>query len=170
MCNIFSKSKKLCSTPRELFESSQLSYIDYKYDIPNRKYTPLNEIAVLPMHDYMVLYISYVCDSEFTDDISVVFRPMKIIDNLYYSLPDSSMMESGKFESQSTGSYESSFYSLNYAIIPADSPEIENYDSKTYSFVNVKYTDSKGEKKDVIFCYTYKINWKLGDGSVPDNF
>ena len=170
LLNTFLNNKQSATTPSELFESKQLSYTDYEYDIPHRKYIPLNEIAVLPMDDYMVLYLRYVCDSEYTDDIQVAFRPMKVINDLYYSLPDSSLIEAEKFENQSTGSYESGFHSLNYTIIPANSPEIENYDPKVYNFVNARYTDSKGIKQDVVFCYTYKIYWKLGDGSVPDKF
>ena len=50
----------------------------------------------------MVLYISYVCDSENSDDINVVFRPMKIVDGCYYSLPDSSIMNCEKFENENS--------------------------------------------------------------------
>ena len=163
-------NKQSASTPRQLFESNQLSYTDFEYEMPHRKYIPLNEIAVLPMEDYMVLYISYVCDSENSDDINVVFRPMKIVDGCYYSLPDSSIMNCEKFENENSGSYESSFHSVNYNIIPKDAFKKEDFTPETYNFINANYINSKGEEQDVVFCYTYKINWNLGDGSVPDKF
>ena len=169
--DIFLLGEEIYTDPTELFESVEYNFVDYKYDFPNRDGIPLNEIATLPMGDYMVMYISYICDSKETDYIRVVFHPFKIENGRYMFLPDSTYQEASKFENKKSGQYNaSSFHELDYVIIPANSDEINNYDPEIYSFVNANYTDSKGVEQDVIFCYTYKINWKLGDGSVPDKF
>lgn len=156
-------------TPQEAFERNVKVFIDQSLEEPRRECVPCNEIAVLPMGDYMAMYIGYVQDKEIEGNLRVVFCPMKILYDRYYPLMnDVAYGLISQFESQKESGYRADLYSLNYAIIPADSPEIDNFDSEIYSFVNAKYTDSKGVEQDVVFCYTYEINWEIGDGSEAD--
>ncbi len=156
-------------TPQEAFERGVKRFIDESLEDPVRECVPNREIAVLPMDDYMVMYIGYVQDEEIESNLRVVFCPMKILFGKYYPLTeDIAYGPISRFESQSESGYKTSLYSLGYSILPADSPEIDNFDSEIYSFVNAKYTDSKGVEQDVVFCYTYEINWEIGDGSEAD--
>lgn len=164
-------NKKYYNTPREVFESeSPYSMNDYSYDIPTRKYITMNEIAVLPMDDFMVLYIGYVQDSKNSEDVEVLFFPMKIVDGYYRELPFQSFVEAENFVNDESAEVGTSFFTLSYHILPANSPRIKKYDADVYKFYNTKFIDYKGKEREVVFCYTYEINWEIGDGSRYDEW
>ncbi len=168
--NLF--SPKGYDTPQELFrEPLNLNYTDLNYDRMHRQWIPLDEVAILPMDDYMVMYICYVRDSKVPEDVRVVFKPMKVVDGRYCHLTDSTHLYADDFETRVHGGYfSSSYYSLEYDLIPTGSPTLSNYDPSVYQFRRAQYTDSLGVERDMTFCYTYQINWKPGDGSRPDRF
>ena len=47
-------------------------------------------------------------------------------------------------------------------------PELEELDKDKYNFVSAQFVDTTGKKRDVVFYYTYEVNWEEGDGSPPD--
>lgn len=159
-------------TPKDCFFSiEKISHIDFTRKLTKmyRKFIADSEIAVLPMDDYMVYYIGYVHDSK-DNEKNVALLPMKIEEGKYHLLDAVKFVKDEDFARDTTFSLFHGAYNLSYTIIPADSPEIQNYDPNIYSFVNAKYIDSDGVKQDVFFCYTYGIFWEPGDGSFCDKF
>ena len=121
------------------------------------------------MDDYMVYYVGYARDKD-DANVQITFIPMKIKNGKYHFLSVETYYDINKFERKNPNSIGCEFYSLDYTILPANSPEINNYDPDSYNFANGKVVDSDGILKEVVFCYTYDINWKPGDGSFSDKF
>ena len=124
-------------------------------------------IVELPMGDKMSMVVGYIKESG-SDKRLIALMPMRIIDGLYYLSYTQAYYKVSDFEKNELTRDDSTYFSIDFAMLDVGRPELEELDKDKYNFVSAQFVDTTGKKRDVVFYYTYEVNWEEGDGSPPD--
>ena len=138
-----------------------------EWPIQPKKYEAEQPIVELPMGEKMSMVVGYIKQIH-TENRVIALMPMRIIDGLYYLSSPQGFYSVDDFEKNEFTKENFPYYSIEFAMLDVGRPELEELDKDKYNFVSAQFVDTTGKKRQVVFCYTYEVNWEEGDGSPPD--